>query len=273
MSFNVHVISDLNYGYNEPTQPEDLIIPDSTDLVIFNGNLGVAKRSILYAFELVAKYPDIQFVWNPGEIERYWRMMPKYEWEFEDNMAIRTQINDSWPKNLHWKDPRTDEGLLITLRTGQTVDVFPIYGFMKIHSVKGDWEDTHWYSRYSVQNEYLHNLHKWPGKVKEAEYATYGIVPIWFTPEYMNMRFAEMEKRVKKWELNLKHYGILVTHVNPYNDPRNENCAVSPYLIHLNNGLWVASNNPVENINFLGAKLYSNPGRGELARSKIITVD
>lgn len=271
--FNVHVISDLEYGFNEPTHPEDEIIPPEADLVIFNGNLGIIKRSVLYAYTLALKHPDVQFVYNFGEMERYWRVMPKFEWEGEDNMAIRVAANKSWPKNLHWKDPRTDEGLIITLRTGQTISVFPVFGFPKINSYTGDWSDTYWYKNFCVQFEYKDHLDRWAEKPKETSYVSHGVVPIWFTQSYMNQRFTEMETRVRNWELNLKHFGILVTHINPFNDPRSENCSVSPYLIHLNKMLWVTAKTPVNGINYLGAKLYSNPGRGREARSKIISVD
>ena len=52
MSFKVHIIHDLFYGFNEPTSSEDLTIPD-VDLVIMNGNLGwSSKRSWHYAFQV-----------------------------------------------------------------------------------------------------------------------------------------------------------------------------------------------------------------------------
>ena len=64
MSFKVHLIHDLNYGFNEPTEAADLELPDC-DLVILNGNLAEhGKRSMLYAYELCEKYPNIQFVYN-----------------------------------------------------------------------------------------------------------------------------------------------------------------------------------------------------------------
>ena len=64
MSFKVHIIHDLFYGFNEPTSSEDLTIPD-VDLVIMNGNLGwSSKRSWHYAFQVANLYPNIQFVFN-----------------------------------------------------------------------------------------------------------------------------------------------------------------------------------------------------------------
>lgn len=270
--FKVHVISDLEYGFNEETDPDDREIPD-VDLVIFNGNLGVAKRSMLYAHKLAVKHPDIQFVYNFGEMERYFKVISKFEWEGEDNMAVRIANNESWPKNMHWKDPRTDDPLLITLRTGQVVSIFPIFGFPKINSYQGSWEDTYWYRNFCVQFEHKENVDSWPEKPKETSFVSHGVIPIWATQSWVNAKFEEMETKVRKWELGLKNFGILVTHINPYNDPRFQNCTVSPFLIHLNRGLWVTAKTRVNNINYLGAKLYSNPGRGSFARSQVIEVD
>lgn len=270
--FKVHVISDLEYGFNEETDPNDEIIPD-VDLVIFNGNLGTIKRSMLYAHKMAHRHPETQFVYNFGELERYWRITPKFEWEGEDNMVIRLANNPGWPKNMHWKDPRTDEPLLITLRTGQVVSVFPIYGFPRINSYTGNWEDTQWNRNYCVQTERKENVETWAEKPKETSFVSHGILPVWATQEWINKKFEEMEPRVRKWEQNLQHFGILVTHLNPYNDPRFENCSVSPFLIHLDKGLWVTAKTRVNNINYLGAKLYSNPGRGEARRSEFIEVD
>lgn len=271
--FKIHVISDLDYGYNEPTDPEDTVIPEEADLVIVNGNVGRIKRSCLYTFALCEKYPDKQFVYNFGEIERYFKNMPKVENDAEESMALRVSNSRDWPKNLHWKDPRNSDGLIITLRTGQTISVFAVYGFPKLHSYEGDWEDSYWYRIYGVGVKMKDEMKDWEVKPKEYYDASYGQVVLWATPEWVNEQFYDMEKKVREWELNLKHFGVFVTHLNPYNDTRLTNMTTSPYRIHLNNLVWITSNTPVDNINYLGAKLYSNPGRGKLARSRCITVD
>ena len=52
MSFKVHVIHDLMYGFNEATDSADLELPDC-DIVILNGHISrSAKRTMLYATEL-----------------------------------------------------------------------------------------------------------------------------------------------------------------------------------------------------------------------------
>ena len=94
MPFKVHVIHDLMYGFNEPTEFADLNLPE-VDLVIFNGNISVnAKRTMLYATELTTKYPNVQFVLNLGWYETYFTYMPKDTWELEDNISARIQNSD-----------------------------------------------------------------------------------------------------------------------------------------------------------------------------------
>jgi hypothetical protein len=272
--FNIHVISDLMYGFNEPTTPEDEIIPPEADLVVFNGNLGThPKRSILYAYKLAQKYPDVQFVYNLGVYERYWRIIPKYEYEREDNIAIRISSGGDWLPNLHWKDPRSEGGLLIKLRTGQTIDVFAVYGFPKIHSYEGAWEDTFFYQNHSVCFHQKDAIEWWDDKPKETSYVSFGALPIWATKEWVNEKYEEMNQRIKKWEVNLKNYGVLVTHLSPMNDSRLVNIKTSPYLIHLDKLVWITAHDKINNVNYLGAKLYSNPGRGSDCRSQIITAD
>lgn len=272
--FKIHVISDLLYGFHEPTEPADEILPPDVDLVIFNGNLATnPKRSILYAYTMAKKYPDVQFVYNLGMYERYWKMIPKYEYEREDNIAIRISSGGDWLPNLHWKDPRIEGGLIITLRTGQTIDVFPVYGFPKIHSFEGSWEDTFFHQNHSVCFHSKDAIEWWTDKPKETSYVSFGALPVWATKDWVNEKFDEINMRIKRWEVNLKHYGILVTHLSPYNDTRLSNCKVSPYEIHLNDRIWITAHDRVKNVNYLGARLYSNPGRGLERRTEVIELD
>ena len=270
MSFKVHIIQDLYYGFNEPTDPQDLKLPDA-DLVILNGNLSHhGKRSILYAFELANMYPKIHFVYNEGFNERYRMIVDKWEGEVEDSMKIRLASSNDWPKNLHWKDPRSPNGLNILLQTGQTVSVWPCFGFPNVHSYEGDWEDTWFYCNicrgqipvYKLESDLL------PG----TDLKIYSDINDWATPDFIHSMFIKQEDMIRDWEINLKHYGILVTHLNPYNDPRLKNINYSAYRIHLDKRLWVTSHQETP-INFLGAKLYSNPGRGLGPRGKMLEVD
>ena len=99
MTFRVHVISDLFYGFNEVTESVDNILPE-VDLEILNGNISyIAKRSFLYTYELCSKYPHIQFVYNFGFYERYYGFIDKFEGEGEESLRIRKN-QPNWPKNL-----------------------------------------------------------------------------------------------------------------------------------------------------------------------------
>ena len=271
--FKLHVISDLMYGFNEPTDPADEVISPDVDLVVLNGNLGNPKRSIVYAYKLAKKYPDVQFVYNFGTYERYWRILTKYEYEREDNLNVRINNGGDWLPNLHCKDPRTDGGLLIKLRNHQTVDVFPVYGFPKIHSYEGSWEDTFFYQNHAISARHKDEFDENSEKPKEIEYVSYGGLPVWASKEWVNQKFDEINLRLKRWESSLQHYGILVTHLSPYNDSRLFNCKVSPYEIHLDDRIWITSHDRVKNVNYLGARLYSNPGRGSECRSEVIELD
>ena len=273
MSLKLHVISDTNYLPNEPD--EQYNIPES-DIVIFNGNIAKSwiKRSFAYAYKLAKLYPDVQFVYNLGEEEIYYFEISKYDYEIEDNILIRMNNDPSWPKNLHWKHSKDPNGMLITLRTGYTVDVFTMYGFPKIHSYVGHWEDTYWFKNYSMTTLQVHkeNVVEFKDKPINTSNVSHGDVPVWATSEWINQKHLAEEEMLKKWELNLKHCPILVSHLNPFNDTRFANCKVSPHKFHLNGGTWITANTRVKNINYLGAKLYSNPGRGESVRSDYIEI-
>jgi len=269
MTVKIHVIHDLWYGYNEPTDSADLSIPD-VDIVIINGNLSYnAKRSIHYAFQVARLYPDVQFIYNEGHIERFLQVINKWENEFYDAMRTRIQNSDDWPKNLHWKDPRATEGLDILLRTGQTISVWPCFGFPNIISYE-NWEDTWFYCNVAEGQIPVHKLGYdiLPG----TELKIFGDMIKWATPEFVRNYFKDQEEKIRNWEVNAKHYGILVTHLNPYNDPRLENITYKGYNIHWYKRLWVTTNQEKQ-INFLGGTLYSNPGRGSGPRSKFLEVD
>jgi len=277
MSFKVHIIHDLFYGFNEPTSSEDLTIPD-VDLVIMNGNLGwSSKRSWHYAFQVANLYPNIQFVFNDGTYERYLRHIDKIKDEQEISISTRKQ-NTDWPNNLHWKDHRDDQGLLIELQTGQTVAVWPCFGFPNIISYD-DWEDT-WFHKTVCQGQTKTHYGETAG-LPNTDLRLFSDGIAWATPEWVKEKFLEQENKLRKWEteqIAYKHYGIVVTHLNPYKDPRLDNIKYSPYKMHLKgqpgdgDRLWVTSHQE-KSVNFLGAKLCSNPGRGSIARGKVLEVD
>lgn len=263
--FKIHVISDLRLGFNEFADPVDETIPD-VDLVVIAGNIGKAKRSALYVETLAKKYPDIQFIWLWGESELYFPGMPKFMGELEDSMKVRVK-NTDFPKNIHWCH---DDRMFVTLRTGQEIDVFCSYGFPRIMSYTGDWEDTHWFKYYAVEMQY--DTLDFAFKPKETSNVQHGPVPVWATKEWINATHDRMWEKIRVWEREYTGFKLLVTHINPYRDTRCENQVVTPYRIHLNNMAWVTSDTPTY-VNFLGGKLIANPGRGIDCRSKVYEVD
>ena len=269
MSFKIHLIHDLDYGFNEPTDPSDLELPD-VDLVIFNGNLAEhGKRSIVYAYELCAKYPNIQFVYNDGYKERWRGIVDKYKDEYEESISMRTHGAD-WPKNLHWKDPRSPKGLDIKLQTNQTISVWTAFGFPNIIDYEGNWEDTWFYCNISEGQIPVYELES--DILPETDLKIFGDIDKWATEEYIQQKFIEQEKMIRTWEVTAEHYCILVTHLNPHKDPRLEGISYKSYNIHLFERLWATTNQKAK-ANYVGADLVSNPGRGSGPRGKVLEVD
>lgn len=259
----IHVISDLFLSFNEHSD-EDEILPDA-DLVIINGNIGHLKRSMLYAETLCKKYPDTPFIYNLGESELY-HLIPKFVGEIEDSLRMRKNVNTTWPSNLYW--PETPE--IITARNGYKFDVLCTYGFPQIHSYQGEWKDTRW-ARFYIK-EILDDDSpdgKWY-KPSETSSVRHGHVPCFADIDWINEKHKEEYIKARFWELKPTFHKLLITHINPYNDQRYIGQNVSPYRIHLENGLWITTNSECKGLNFLGAKLYSNPGRGR--RDSVIIV-
>jgi len=272
MSFKVHLIHDLYYGFNEPTDPADLELPEC-DLVIINGNIAENnKRSVLYAFELAHLYPNIHFVYNEGYTERYQLISEKWEYEYENSMSIRSE-QDAWPKNLHWKDPRSPQGLEILLQTGQTVSVWCAFGFPNVVKCNSDWEDTWFYCNICQGQIPVYNLDS--DILPSTDLKLFGDMDLWASKEFIEQKYTEQLDMIRDWETKQiadKYYGILVTHLSPYKDTRLEGISYTGYNIHLHNRIW-ATTHIESNVNYVGADLVSNPGRGSGPRGKVLEVD
>ena len=262
----VHIISDLFLEFNESSEHEQ-VLPEGTDLVIFNGNIGKhIKRGFLYMETLCNLYPDVQFVVNLGDRELY-SAFDKYVNEIINSIIVRRDNNTTWPKNLHFDT----KGIIITLRDGTQVDVLCTYGHPKIYSYDCPWEDTIWYRNHHVNISYdMDIVSKF--KPNDTSLVMHGSLPIFATPEDIEQYHEEELKQVRKWEITPSVIKILVTHINPYQDSRLENTLTTPYNIHLEKGYWVGSDTLVNGISFLGSRLYSNPGRGIEARSRFFTI-
>lgn len=262
----IHVISDLNLGFNEHTDIVDTSVPD-VDLIVLNGNIGMLKRSMLYAETLANRYPEIPIVYNLGYIEKYHYSLQKREGEIEENLNIRIQNNASWPKNLHW----SENNIILETKNGYKIDILCTFGYPKIHKVEIEWNETFYYK--NIGAEYTDNInHEKITKPLETSNVYHGTYPIWATQDWVNSQHEKELKKTQKWEQTSSEYKILVTHMNPYKDERNNGLIVSPYLIHIDNMLWITSGSKIENLKFLGARLVSNPGRGLLPRSHIINI-
>jgi len=268
-NITVHIISDLFLGFNEFSTEEECI-PD-VDLVIINGNLGHPKRSMLYVETLCKKYPTTQFVYNLGESELYVQSnYPKFFNEFNLQLEQRKIHSNDWPKNLHF----SLEPMIVECRGGKKVDVFCLYGFPLIYTIKTIWEETNWYKFYfkelieddSPEGKYY--------KPKGTSNVHHGAIHIPADKEWVNAMHQKEWKVAQKWELtNNGCYKILVTHFNPYKDSRLSNIEYSTYDIHIDKHcLWIGSDTEFNGVQFLGGRLYSNPGRGQIQRSKIITM-
>lgn len=263
---NVHIISDLYLEYNEPSSSDE-VIPSNTDLVVFNGNIGKhIKRGFLYIEKLCHLYPDVQFVVNLGLRELY-VSADKYINEISHALEIRRDTNPKWPKNLHY----SNTSMIIPLRDGNTVDVLCKYGFPKIYNCKGLWEDTVWYKNHQIKVVYGHDEIA-PYKPASTSNVLHGAVPIFASMKDINELHEKEWKTVQDWELTPTVTKILVTHINPYKDSRCDDCTVAPYNIHLEHGYWIGSNQYMNGINFLGSKLYANPGTGSEARSRFFVI-
>jgi len=259
----VHLISDLFLEFNEFSSAEDETMPD-VDLVVLNGNIGHVKRGFLYAETLARKYPNIEFVYNLGERERYSDTYEKYLGEFEENLKVRVYASETWPKNLHW----STEPILLTFKNGMSVDILCKYGFPKIHKLETEWENTVWFQEYIM--DYTSDLSYFP---KDSADVYHGDIGLYASMDWITKKHNEELLAVKKWEITKTCKKILVTHCNPYRDDKYAGQIVSPYNIHLLNGVWLGSNKQHNGINFLGGQLYSNPGRGLDARSRVIVVN
>ena len=171
---------------------------------------------------------------------------------------------------MHWKDPRSPNGLDIKLQTNQTISVWTAFGFPNIVDYEGDWEDTWFYCNICEGQIPVYKLDS--DILPETDIKIFGDIDKWATEEFINQKFIEQEHMIRRWETSLQHYGILVTHLSPYKDPRLEGMSYTGYNIHLHNRVWATTNQNLK-VNYVGADLVSNPGRGSGSRRKVLEVD
>ena len=131
-------------------------------------------------------------------------------------------------------------------------------------------KDTAWHKYVHVDT--IYEMQKTEDKPEGTSYVQHGAWPIFAKPDDINRLHEEESQKVRKWETTYTVTKILITHICPYQDPRFQGQTVSAYNIHLDKGYWIGSGVPISSVNFLGARLYSNPGRGTEARSRLFNV-
>lgn len=264
----LHIISDLNLQFNEFTPFAEEKIPD-VDLVILNDNIAsTIKRGFLYVESLCFKYPDIQFVYNLGFNDLYDPgHIPKNDNEIVAAVEARIKFNKSWPKNLHSFYERSKE---IQLRNGEIVDIFCSFGFPNIVAYEGAWEDHIWWRDiiYDVVRDINDPRAVLPANTSRVDH---GWIPLWATQEWINSKNLQESNLIKTWLLNNENKNkILVTTINPVNDSRCIKQTVKFFNLNFN-GTWISSNTKLD-MTYNGARLITNPGRGEAVRSLVITL-
>lgn len=266
----IHLISDLFLGFNEFSTTEETI-PD-VDLVVLNGNLGLVKRGMLYATTLCNKYPNTQFIYNLGQSELYFLGTEKFEGEYKAQILNRKKLDPGWPSNLHLT---FEDNIQLNLSNNRKLDIFCAYGFPRITKVKVPWKQTVWAKYHSGKVINPQDLEAKQYYPKGTSNVCHGTITLPVDIDHINYLHDQEWKKVKTWEItNNGAYKILITHINPYNDTRLVDQEINPYLIHLDKtALWLTSNNYCNGVQFLGGKLYANPGRGIDQRNQIIEVN
>lgn len=265
---NIHIISDLNLGYNQHANPEDEVIPADCNLLVINGNIGThLKRSMLFVETLCKKYPTVQVIYNLGTYEGGYHSKELGKNDNVGGMLLRQQVSSSWPKNLHFS-PLSPLKIEVA---GKKYDIMCAFGFPKIMSAD-NWEDSTWYKTISFGTTTDHSLFRPAG----AAEVWHGPFATRVTIEEINQRHDQEQEIIRNWELDYDEnsgYKILITSISPIQDPR---CTGLRYVMypefHLYQRLWITSGVKSSGAIVRGAKLVSNPGSGSLTRQQLIVV-
>jgi hypothetical protein len=264
---NIHIISDLNLGYNQHSNPEDEVIPADCDLLVINGNIGThIKRSMLFVETMCHKYPHIPVIYNLGKNEGGYHDERQGKNNNVGGLLLRQQISSLWPKNLHFS-PLQSLKLEVA---GKKYDIMCAFGFPKIISAD-NWEDSVWYKTVSFGTTTDHSLFRPAG----AAEVWHGSMSTRVTVEEINQRHNEEQKIIRDWELDYDEnsgYKILITAISPIRDPRCEGLSYIMYPeFHLYQRLWITGGIRFSGAIVRGANLVSNPGSGFTARQHLIT--
>lgn len=258
----IHTISNLWLEDNEWASPEEEVLPEC-DLVIVNGNCGIAKRAMLHIEVLCKKYPEKQFIYNMGGRDIAHQ---KSYTQIPDGLLVRQTHSDLWPKNLHY---RYKKPFILKIKD-TTLDIFCLHGYPKVAEhveVDDVWKSTLWYRNF--YHEITHDQSKF--KAPEADDVYHGHYPIWSTPELCRIDHDIELETINEW-LNSPSDGhkVLITTFSPFDDVTLPNIEYTMYE-NIQPDYWFVGGAKIDTV--LGkCYLHGNPGRGSIARNTIFTL-
>lgn len=258
----VHIISDLWLEDNEWADPEDEILPEC-DLVIVNGNCGIAKRTMLHIETLCKKYPEKQFIYNLGGRDIAHQ---KSYTQIPDGLTGRQIHSDLWPKNLKYSYRKPFN---LELK-GIKLDVFCLHGYPKVdESVAVDevWKASLWYRNFYHEITHDQTVFKAP----EAANVYHGHWPIWSTPDLCRVDHDKELDIINAW-LNQPSDGhkTLITTLSPFNDLTLPGIKYTMYE-NIQPDYWFVGGASL-NTKIGKCSIHGNPGRGSLARSTVFSM-
>ena len=254
----IHVISDLEYWINEFADPIEGELPDC-DLVIVNGNLGQFRRSMLYTEGMCQKYPNGTFIYNPGRREA---ARQKNRHELTAALTTRQKMSELWPKNLKYGFEKPIELNI----NNENFSILCMFGYPKItEKVETSvWHNTQWYKEVNLGHRHDQAAYKPVGSAD----LYHGSYPLWTTPEMCSEEHDKEQVIVKEWMNTCPDKKILITHLNPVNDPclTGVNYQLYPDINHTE-ACWISAG--LVNDDALN---YSNAGRGESVRNRVLEI-
>ena len=253
----IHVISDLEYWINELAHPAEGEVPEC-ELVVVNGNIGQFRRSMLYTEGMCKKYPNLTFIYNPGKREA---ARQKNRYELTTALTTRQRMSELWPKNLKYGFQKPID---LDINGGK-YSVLCMFGYPKTtEKVEvSAWHKTEWYKEVNLGHTQDQSLFK-PVDSVDIYHGSY---PLWTTPEMCNEEHDKEADIVKEWLANCADKKILITHLNPFNDPcmAGVSYQLYPNLIS-NDVIWISSGLVSD------SNVYSNAGRGESIRNRVLEI-
>jgi hypothetical protein len=224
-----------------------------------NGNIGAFRRSMLYTEGMCQKYPNLTFIYNPGRREA---ARQKNRFEMTTALTFRQNVSELWPKNLKYGFQKPIDLFI----NNEKLSVLCMFGYPKITEKveTSGWHQTQWYKEVNLGHRHDQAAYKPVGSAD----IYHGSYPHWTTPEICSEEHDKEQTIVKEWMETCPDKKILITHLNPFNDPclTGVNYQLYPDINH-KEVCWISSGLVNEE------KLnYSNAGRGASARTRIFEI-